>query len=110
MIQGSSHPRTARNATGQEICGRTPVCALIFFPRRHLIGSHVGWRNGSLLRWLRSPLHHACRSVAGMIPTEREGAAHQLPMPSDRLVTPDLVLGPAQGVVDLLVTLLDPQA
>ena len=33
MIQGSNHPRTARSARGQDICGRIPFSSLIFFPR-----------------------------------------------------------------------------
>jgi hypothetical protein len=43
-----------------------------------------------------------------MVPAERESTADELPMPAHGLVTPDLILRPAQGMLHLLVTLLDP--
>jgi hypothetical protein len=46
--------------------------------------------------------------VRGVIPAKGERAPDELPVPPDRFVTPHLVLGPAQGMFDLLVTLLDP--
>src|SRR5215469_8547505 len=39
-----------------------------------------------------------------------KGAANELPMPPHRLVTPDLIVRPAQGMFHLLGTLLDPHA
>jgi|RhiMetdeSRZDD1v2_1073273.scaffolds.fasta_scaffold19473_4 hypothetical protein len=42
------------------------------------------------------------------LPAEREGAAHQGPVPADGPVAADLEVGPAQLPLDLLVTLLDP--
>ena len=44
-----------------------------------------------------------------MIPAKGEGAAHQLPMPSDRLIAAYLILRPAQGMFDLFVALLNPR-
>ena len=46
--------------------------------------------------------------MADRIPAKGEGAAHELPMPSDRFVATHLVLGPAERMFDLFVTLLDP--
>jgi len=43
-----------------------------------------------------------------VIPAKRKGAAHQLPVSSDGLIAPYLILRPAQGMFDLLVALLDP--
>src|SRR5712692_3586484 len=101
MIHGSSHPRTARSALGQDICGRIPFSSLIFFPRSCLIDRNAWlWRN-SRLRWLSILLCHERLAMTGMIPTEREGATHQSPVPAHRSVAPDLILGPAQGVLDL---------
>src|SRR5689334_4939824 len=101
MIQGSNQVRTARRAIGQEICGRTPFSSQtlpIFFPRSRCIS-----RNPPL--WGRFRL--SCRlrlgtrlrgAVRGVIPTEGESTTDQLPVPSNRLVAPDLILGPAQSV------------
>src|SRR5438034_10944692 len=48
--------------------------------------------------------------MADMIPAKGEGAAHQLPMPPDRLIAAHLVLGPAKRMLHVFVTLLDPHA
>jgi len=45
-----------------------------------------------------------------MIPAKGEGAADELPMPSDGLIAAHLVLGPPQSMFDLFVALLDPHA
>jgi hypothetical protein len=45
-----------------------------------------------------------------MVPAEGESTADELPMPSHGLVTPDLILRPAQSVLHLLVALLDPHS
>src|SRR5206468_9753275 len=45
-----------------------------------------------------------------VISTKREGAADQLEVASDGLITSHLILGPAQCMFDLLVTLLHPHA
>jgi hypothetical protein len=50
-----------------------------------------------------------CQEVgAGGPPTEREGAAHELPVVPDSEIRPYLVLCPAQSLLDLLVALLHP--
>src|SRR5258708_8720979 len=108
MIQGSNHPRTARSALGQDTCGRTSDSLLIFFPRSRCLSSTAVVEGNFWLRWLSSLLRRAGRGVRGMIPTEREGAAHQLPLPPDGLVASHLVLGPAEDVFDLFVALLPP--
>jgi hypothetical protein len=41
-------------------------------------------------------------------PAKAEGAAHQLPVATDGEVLADLVMSPSQGVLYLLVALLDP--
>ena len=41
-------------------------------------------------------------------PTERKGAAHELPVVPDSEIRPYLVLCPAQSLLDLLVALLYP--
>src|SRR5215469_11169467 len=110
MIQGSNHPRTARNAIGQDTCGRTPLALLIFFPRSRCRSRNTGVERSFWLRWLLGPICQAHSGVTEMIPTEREGAPHQLPMPSHGLVASDLILRPAQGVFDVFVALLDPHA
>jgi hypothetical protein len=46
--------------------------------------------------------------VTDMIPAEREGATHRLPMPSDGLVAVSGEKRPAQGVFDVFVALFDP--
>src|SRR5438093_13315387 len=48
--------------------------------------------------------------MADMIPAKGEGAADELPMPSDGLVAAHLVLGPPQSMFDLFVALLVPHA
>ena len=96
MIQGSNHPRTARSALGQDICGRSPFSSLIFFPRSCLIDRNARLRRTSQLRWLSSLLRHTCSGMTGMIPAEREGAADQLPVPSDGLIASHLILRPAK--------------
>src|SRR5450759_1303742 len=103
MIQGSNQPRTARRATGQDTVGLVGASRLIFFPgSRHFSGnlSVIAHRSPKrhVRRWLRGR-----KPVAGVIPTEGEGAADQLPMPSDGSVTPDLILRPPQGMLDVLV-------
>ena len=45
-----------------------------------------------------------------MIPAKGEGAAHELPMPSDGFVASHLILRPPQGMLDVFVALLDPHA
>src|SRR5512135_753774 len=110
MIQGSNQARTARSAIGQEICGRIPFSSRIFFPRSCSISRNLRlWRNFQLssLLWLLAGLGGA---VGGVIPTKRESATDQLPVPPDGLVASHLILGPAQSVFDLLVALLDPLA
>src|SRR5258708_33436465 len=110
MIQGCNHPRTARSALGQDTCGRTSDSLLIFFPRSRCLSSTAVVEGNFWRRWLSSLLRRAGRGVRGMVPTEREGAAHQLPVPPDGLVASPLVLGPAEGVFDVFVALLHPHA
>jgi len=45
-----------------------------------------------------------------MVPTEREGAADQLPVPPNGDIRANLVLAPAQGMFGLLVALLNAPA
>src|SRR5215831_14185718 len=107
MIQGSNQLRTARSAFGQDICGRIPCSSLIFFPRSSLIDRNA-WLWGSCrLSRLCGGLRGASNRMAGMIPAEREGAAHQLPMPPDGRIASHLILRPAQSVLDVFVVLFD---
>src|SRR5215469_4547554 len=103
MIQGSSHPRTARSALGQDTCGRRPFPSLIFFPRSCRCSANAWVWEGFRLSRLCGGLRGASSRMTDMIPTEREGATHQLPMPSDGRVASDLILRPAQGVFDVFV-------
>src|SRR5436309_10566338 len=108
MIQGSSHPRTARSATGQDTGGRVPCSSLIFFPGSHGLGRNVEMEGSFWLRWRL--VRHAGRRVRGMIPAKGERTPDQLPVTPDSLVASHLVLGPAQGVFDVFVALLHPHA
>src|SRR5258706_3312572 len=110
MIQGSSHPRTARSATGQDTCGRIPWLSLIFFPRCRCSSRNVSVWKPFWISWLQQLVRRAGRGVARMIPAEGEGAAHELPMPPDGLVAAHLVLRPAERMFDVFVALLDPGA
>lgn len=47
MIQGSSHPRTARRAIGQDTGGRIPFPSLIFFPVAAASAGTSGRTSGS---------------------------------------------------------------
>src|SRR6266516_282540 len=110
MIQGSNQARTARSAIGQEICGRTPFSSRIFFPRSCYISRNLRLRRTfqiSPFLWFGASLSGA---VGGVIPTKRESATDQLPVPPDGVIISHLILGPAQSVFDLLVALLDPLA
>src|SRR4051794_17967189 len=101
MIQGSNHPRTARSATGQDICGLIPLLSLIFFPRSRSFGRNVCLWVDFRLNWLEQLVRRAGRGAADMIPAKGEGATHKLPMSSDRFVAAYLILGPTQGVFDV---------
>jgi len=57
------------------------------------------------LGW-RGPDGWRCLDLAG-VPAETERAARQRPVPTDRPVTADLEVGPAELVLDLLVALLN---
>ncbi len=46
--------------------------------------------------------------MTDVIPAKGEGAAHQLPVASDGLITAHLILRPAQDMFDVFVALLDP--
>jgi len=86
-LQGISHARTARNATGHELltAGSAPM-PVASPPRGHRGGLRVG----------------RCRLARVLgeqgLPAEREGAAHQRPMPADRPVASDLEVSPAKLV------------
>ena len=109
MIQGSSHPRTARSAAGQDIVDRVPFPSLIFFPPFPL---HLQerWCGRFWLRGLQPLLPRVGSGVRGMIPTKGEGTPDESPVPPDGLVTSHLVLGPAQCMFDVFVALLHPHA
>src|SRR5215471_5569887 len=108
MIHGSSHPRTARSAIGQDTWGRCLFSSLIFFPRPYCISKNAWlWADSQQAGLLRLA-HRVGAGVRGMIPAKREGTADQLPMAPHRFVAPDLILRPAQGVLDLFIALFDP--
>lgn len=81
-----------------------------FFPGSCTISRNLLERTPFPCKRLWNCLLHQCQRVAGVVPTEGESATDQLPMPSNCLVAPDLILGPAQSVFDLLVALLRPLA
>jgi hypothetical protein len=110
MIQGSNHPRTARSAIGQETWGRCLFSSLIFFPRPYCINRNVCLWADSRQAGLLRLVGRVGAGVRGVIPAKREGAADQLPMSPHRFVAPDLILRPAQGVLDLFIALFDPHA
>src|SRR5438309_5716467 len=98
MIQGSSHARTARSATGHERCGRVGCMVAIFSPTPVLRGSRI------CLCWLVS----LRPGLALVVPAEGEGAADQGPVPPDGSIGAHLVVAPAQCPLCLLVALLHP--
>src|SRR5207247_9955896 len=110
MIQGSSHPRTARSATGQDTCGLILLLSQIFSPCFRCLSGTVGLWEYFWLSWLEQLVRRTGRGMAGMIPAKGEGAAHELPMPSDGFVATHLVLGPTQGMFDVFVAPLHPHA
>src|SRR5437764_8816663 len=97
MIQDSNHARTAQSAS-HERCGPGCCRVSVFSPERFLFWS------GFRLAWLVS----ARTGTAVVIPAEGEGAAHQVPMPTDGTVASHLVVAPAQRSLRLLVALLHP--
>src|SRR5712692_10904872 len=80
----------------------------VFFPRSCPIGRNSCIRDSRRLRRLQELVRSAVSTMTGMIPADGESATHQLPMPPHRPVAPDLILRPAQGVLDLFIALFDP--
>src|SRR5919201_2413759 len=115
MIQGSNHARTARSATGQQSRGRSGAVVPLLFPPPGLAAGgwghrgrrHLGRRTETADRLPRRRSERWAL-LTQVVPTEREGAADQRPMPADRQIRAHLILVPAQGILRLLIALLHP--
>jgi transposase len=89
-IQGSTHPRTARSAIGQDKGGRDPVSVRMFFPRCWHIDRTLWVVRRGRRSCVSRIVHRAGAGVRGVRPARREGTPDPLPVPPDGLVASHL--------------------